>query len=1454
MSFFHKGSCGLGAIINLNKIANHKTLRQALEILVNLEHRGATGQDVLSGDGAGLMLDIPDKFFRSYWKKKNILLPKIKNYAVGMFFFSKNKRKENQKIIEKILIENKIKIIGWREVPTDNSTLSKNDIPIEPHISQIFIENSNSSDDSVKKLYALRKKINIKDDIFDIVSFSNHTIIYKGLFLAKQIAQYYLDFKEKDFQTSFALVHQRYSTNTLPSWKLAHPMKALVHNGEINTIIGNINSCNARENQMISKHYSSLESLFPIIEKDCSDSLGYDNFLEFLICNDIDLPKAIMMMMPQAWENESKIPKQLQAFYRYYTSMLEAWDGPAAIAFADHKFIGAAIDRNGLRPLRYYQTPDSLILASEAGVLPIPEEDIILKGKLGAGEIFAFNRKKKQLFFNDEIKNYYSSQHLYQEWNKKGNFLVQNSKLLPQNLKEEDLILAQKIFSYSEEDFHMILKNMSEEAEELTYAMGSDTPLAIMSKKPQLLYNYFHQKFAQVTNPPIDPIREQCNMSLESYAIHQFNLLEDNPKNAEVLVFSTPFLNGKSMQILKEQKQKKYQNISILYDPNLQSLENALFNVCEQALKAVKKNCDFLIFSDQGATLKKIPIPALLAIAGVHHFLIKKQERRKVGFIIESGEPREPHHFALLLGYGATAIYPYLALDSIKQMAEKKQIKFSAKKAQENYQKALEKSLRKIMSKIGISTLNSYQGAQIFEAVGLNQKFIEQYFYGTNSSIGGIGIELLEKELLLRHKKVFSGQKLFSKGEYNWRQEGEIHLYNPTSIHLLQQAAWHNNYSTYQEFVDNVTKADILKIRDLLEINSNLKSISIDEVETEEIILKRFCTGAMSIGAISKESHEDLAIAMNRIGAKSNTGEGGEDMKRYHLDENGDSKNSKIKQIASGRFGVTSYYLSNAEEIQIKICQGAKPGEGGQIRGIKVDDYIAKLRHTVAGITLVSPPPHHDIYSIEDLAQLIYDLKNSNPNAEVSVKLASSQGVGTVATGVVKGKADRVVIAGFEGGTGASPASSIKHAGIPWEIGLVETQQMLVENKIRDRVVLQIDGQITTGRDVIIGGLLGAEEFGFSTSALVTQGCILMRKCHLNTCPVGIATQNPLLRKKYKGKPEYIINYLTMVAREVREIMAKLGIRKFDDLIGKAQFLKVNSQKHTLKTKELDFSFLLQKPQEKDAILRKVRNQDGKLLSDLNKKLVNLAKPALENKEKVRFKMNLRNTQRSVGTLLGHYVTKKYKEQGLPEDTINIDFQGTAGQSFGAFLPAGISLRIQGDANDYLGKGLSGGKIVLKTLEKFQTPQNILVGNTVLYGATRGKVFLNGKAGERFAVRNSNALAVVEGVGEHACEYMTGGIIIILGKIGRNFGAGMSGGKAYIFDDLENVTENCNLESVEALPMQEDEDFLALLKEHYQETKSKKADFILKNPKKFLKKFCAVYPKLPAELQKQKAS
>ena len=1183
-----KSSCGTAFIANIYGSGSHKLLRQGLEILKNLEHRGAAGQDPLSGDGSGILLQIPDAFFRQWWAQKKIKLPAYGNYGVGFFFFTKKdqKRKQQQKQIEKLIKASPLELIGWRTVPTSNSCLSVNDLHLEPAILQLFVTTPKTQN-LAKELYLLRKRISklsdlSEDELFDIPSFSNYNIVYKGLFLAQQLINYYLDLANQSFETSFALVHQRYSTNTLPSWKLAQPMRMIGHNGEINTIIGNIHNCNAKERQYISKIFGKeIADLLPIIEPNCSDSLGYDNFLEFLVQNGIPLPEAITLMMPQAWENNSQLSPKLRALYEYYAPMAEAWDGPAAIIFADEKFIGAALDRNGLRPLRYCQTKQGiLVMGSEAGLLHFEDDEIIQKGKLGPGEILFLDRAKKKVFTKLEIQKRYANAAPYQEWNKKNKLYLSKLKKVAIIEKPNKLPfkLQQRIFAYSEEDLQLLIKNMCETGEELTYAMGADTPLSVLSEKPKLLYSYFKQRFAQVTNPPIDPIREECNMSLQTYIADQLNILVKSEKNAKALVLEQPILDSQEFAKLKNQKFFKHQILDITYNYKEQSLEQALANLEKQATKAVSKGVLILILSDRNYSQKRVPIPSLLAVAAIHHHLIKCKQRGKIGIIAETAEARETHHFAMLLGYGACAIYPYLVYQTIIELTNQQQIAgLNSTQALQNYITSILKGLKKIMSKMGISTLNSYQGAQIFEALGLGDSLINKYFCGTTSSIGGIDLKMLEKELCLRHSQALDWGEgilaLSSGGEYNWRIQGEKHAYNPETIHLLQQAAWTNDYSIFQKFSKAINETELYKLRNLLEFKFNpKKQLDIDEVESETEIAKRFCTGAMSIGAISRESHEDLAIAMNQLKAKSNTGEGGEDKIRYQLDKDGNSRNSKIKQIASGRFGVTSYYLNNAEEIQIKMAQGAKPGEGGQIKGAKVDNYIARLRYTVKGVSLISPPPHHDIYSIEDLAQLIYDLKNANPKAEVSVKLVASQGVGTVAVGVVKGKADRVLISGFEGGTGASAASSIKNAGISWEIGLAETQQMLLLNNIRDRVRLQVDGQMTNGRDVIIGGLLGAEEFGFSTAALVTQGCILMRKCHLNTCPVGIATQDPKLRAKYKGKAEYVKNYLLLVAREVRELMAKLGFKKFDDLVGQVQVLKVAKNKHNLKSQYLDFS------------------------------------------------------------------------------------------------------------------------------------------------------------------------------------------------------------------------------------------------------------------------------------------
>ena len=1216
--------------------------------------------------------------------------------------------------------------------------------------------------------------------------------------------------------------------------------------------------------------------------------MAFDNFLEFLVASGIPLLEAMMIMIPKAWENNPQINKKLKAFYEYFAPMVEAWDGPVSMVFADKNFIGATVDRNGLRPLRYYQTVDNiLVIASEAGVIPFPDLKIQSKGKLGAGEILAIDRQTQQLLQTETIHRMYSTAYPYQEWNQKNKVYLKNlknpvskiHKKTAKNLEQITVLQQQKAFSYSEEELQMLLKAMSEDSEELVYAMGTDTPLSVLSEKPKLLFTYFKQRFAQVTNPPMDSIREDCNMSLQTYIADKLNPIMRKEIYAKSLVLENPILSSSEFSALVSQKNFPLQTLDITYSKE-KSLQQALDQLCNQAVVEAKKGILILVLSDSNIQKNRIPIPSLLATAAVHHHLISQRQRGKLGIVVQTGEARETHHFALLLGYGACAVYPYLAYKTIEDMVKTYQIKTtSAEKAKQNFIQAAEKGIKKIMSKMGISTLNSYQGAQIFEAVGISKKLLDKYFSGTRSSLDGLDLKLLEKESLLQHQIAWEDSShtniLAVGGEYNWRVQGERHAYNPTTIHLLQQAAWQNDYTIFKEFTKQMNELELYKIRNLLDFTSHKKSIPLAEVELESEIVKRFCTGAMSIGAISKESHEDLAIAMNQLGARSNTGEGGEDKARYVLDKDGNSRNSSIKQIASGRFGVTSYYLSQAKEIQIKIAQGAKPGEGGQLKGFKVDAYIAKLRHTIQGVPLISPPPHHDIYSIEDLAQLIYDLKNANPKAEVSVKLVASEGVGTVAYGVAKGKADRIVIAGYDGGTGASPASSIKHTGIPWEIGIAETQQALIMNGVRDRVRLQIDGQITTGKGVVIGALLGAEEFGFSTSALVTQGCILMRKCHLNTCPVGIATQDPALRKKFKGKPEYVKNFFLHLAREVREIMAQLGIKKFDDLIGQTEFLKVAKQRHHLKSKCLDFSTLLYKVKQKDTLDRKIsyrktREQDNLTSSILDNKLIQLAKPALEKSEMVRFAMTIKNTQRTIGTMLGYELTKRYAERGLPDDTICADFTGTAGQSLGAFLPKGISLRLQGDGNDYLGKGLCGGKIVLSTeiMRKanpnYIAQENAIVGNTVLYGATSGKVFLNGLAGERFAVRNSGAYAVVEGVGEHACEYMTGGIVIVLGAVGRNFAAGMSGGYAYVYQKESVLRKNCNLSLVEIFALSNEKNhskktshqnkFWKLIEEHYQETKSEVAKEILADKETSLKKFCWIVPKEQQEKQTQSTS
>ncbi|WP_243392535.1 glutamate synthase large subunit [Solitalea longa] len=1485
-----KDACGVGCIVQKNGERSHEIVYNGLQILKNLQHRGASGEDPYAGDGAGILTQLPHAFFKKVLAKADFSLPDEEEYAVGMTFLPRDEKDAElcKQLIEEVVAEEKETFLGWRLVPCDNSCLSKNLLHLEPSIYQFFVQRAEADSEAFeRKLYIIRRQIEKKvaasnieqKKFFYITSLSSRVIVYKGMFNAWQLEDYFHDFKDESFESSLALIHQRYSTNTFPTWSLAQPFRYIAHNGEINTLQGNINWAKSREGNLESSLFGNdLERLFPTIQKGNSDSASFDNYLELLVQCGRDLDHAMMLMMPQAWENDDQIHPDLRGFYEYANSILEPWDGPAAMMFTNGLQIGACLDRNGLRPVRFTETYDGyFIMASESGVLPIPEEKIKRKGNLGSGRMILIDTTTGDIMDDKAIKKRVSEKAPYKQWIDEHRIRLKDLPA-PAHVNQpnhENLRLAQRVFGYTYEELHMLMKPMADEGQEATYAMGNDTPLAVLSERPKLLYNYFKQRFAQVTNPPIDSIREDLVMSLRIEIGGANNILEDNPINCKMLEISQPVFTNDELEQLKQLKTAGFRSkvLDISYPIYEQSLEQALAELCKKVEEIVDQGYRLVILSDRNHSRTHAPIPTLLAVSAVHHYLIRASKRGKIGIVVESGEVREVHHLALLLAFGAGGVNPYLAFESLTDMEMSGQLEkgINESKAHKNYISALKKGLLKIMAKMGISTLVSYQGGQIFEAIGINQEVIDNYFEGTFSAIGGVGIEGLERELKTRHENAYKVEKhyfdkLSTGGEYHWRQQGEYHAYNPETVHLLQQAAWKNDPEIYNKFsaLVNDRTQELSFLRGLFDLDeTELPSISIDEVEPAKEIVKRFTTGAMSIGSISREAHETLAIAMNNLGGKSNTGEGGEDEIRFKPDANGNLRRSAIKQVASGRFGVTSNYLVNADELQIKVAQGAKPGEGGQLPGFKVDDYIAKLRHTIPGVSLISPPPHHDIYSIEDLSQLIFDLKNANRWADISVKLVSSTGVGTVAAGVAKALADSITISGYDGGTGASPATSIKHAGMPWEIGLAEAQQTLVLNKLRGQIRLQVDGQLKTGRDVVIGALLGAEEFGFATSVLIATGCIMMRKCHLNTCPVGVATQDKYLRTKYHGKPEYVQNYLMLVAEDVRQIMAKLGYRKFEDMVGQVQRLSTHKAIDHYKAHGLDFSPLFVKPASVDNVYRNVKKQVHAIGEAVDNELIADVKDAFDGKKSIVVEKKIFNVYRTFGTMLGSEITLRHGAKGLPEDHIVLNLTGTAGQSFGAFIPSGLTLNLRGDANDYVGKGLSGGKIIVAPPLKssLEPHKNVIVGNTCLYGATSGKAFFSGLAGQRFAVRNSGAKAVVEGLGDHGCEYMTGGIVVVLGSTGKNFAAGMSGGIAYVFDQDKTFKKNCNLSMVAVEKVTDDarqKELYELIKQHYEYTGSPKAKVILNNWARRVEDFVMVIPfeyrKIQVQLDRRTSS
>ena len=1453
-------ACGVGFVAHIKGQKSHSVVQQGLKILENLDHRGAVGADKLMGDGAGILIQIPDAFFRQDLARQGVTLPAPGEYGVAMVFLPKEiaSRLACEQELERAVRAEKQVVLGWRDVPVDaDMPMSPTVRACEPVIRQLFIGRGADvmvPDALERKLYVIRKTAShaiqamglVHGQEYFVPSASVRTIVYKGLLLADQVGRYYRDLADPLTVSAVALVHQRFSTNTFPAWPLAHPYRMIAHNGEINTVKGNFNWLRAREGMMQSAVLGDdLQKLYPIVYEGQSDTATFDNCLELLVMSGYSLAHAMMMMIPEAWEQHTHMDASRRAFYEYHAAMMEPWDGPAAVAFTDGRQIGATLDRNGLRPARYLITDDDMvIMASEAGTLPIPENRIVKKWRLQPGKMFLIDLEQGRIIDDAEIKSQLANSRPYRQWIDRLRVKLE-SLPAPENAAlsnpNETLLDRQQAFGWTQEDYKFILEVMAETGEESIGSMGNDAPLAILSSRAKPFYNYFRQLFAQVTNPPIDPIREQMVMSLVSFIGPKPNLLDINNVNPPLrLEVTQPVLDVAEMAQLRsiaEVTGDKFRSfeLDITYPAawGAQGIEARLAALCARAVDAVNTGFTVLILTDRHVDHERVAIPALLATSAIHQHLIRAGLRTNTGLVVETGSAREVHHFALLGGYGAEAIHPFLALESLKQMSA------TPEKAEKNYIKAIGKGLNKVMSKMGISTYMSYCGAQIFEAVGLRTALVNKYFSGTASTIEGIGIFEVAEEALRTHRAAFGNDPVLANaldagGEYAYRVRGEEHMWTPDSIAKLQHATRANNYRTYKEYAQliNDQSRRHMTLRGLFEFKVDpARAISIDEVEPAKEIVKRFATGAMSLGSISTEAHSVLAVAMNRIGGKSNTGEGGEDELRYRNElrtgnsgikagatlaselgadriaadvplQAGDSMRSKIKQVASGRFGVSAEYLSSADQIQIKMAQGAKPGEGGQLPGHKVSEYIAKLRCSVPGVGLISPPPHHDIYSIEDLAQLIHDLKNVNARASISVKLVSEVGVGTVAAGVAKAKADHVTISGHDGGTGASPVSSIKHAGTPWELGLAETQQTLMLNKLRSRIRVQADGQMKTGRDVAIGALLGADEFGFATAPLVVEGCIMMRKCHLNTCPVGVATQDPVLRQKFQGKPEHVVNYFFFVAEEVREIMAQLGIRSFDDLVGRVDLLDTRSGIEHWKAHGLDFSRVFYQPNN-DSPRRQIETQDHGLESALDHELIERSKAAIERGEKVSFIVPVRNRNRTIGTMLSGRIATRYGDEGLPDDTIHIQCNGTAGQSFGAFLARGITLDLVGEGNDYVGKGLSGGRIIVRSPNDFRGlgTDHIIIGNTVLYGATGGEAYFNGVAGERFAVRNSGAAAVVEGTGDHGCEYMTGGTVVVLGATGRNFAAGMSGGVAYVWDPERTFAERCNMSMVAIEPV-----------------------------------------------------
>jgi glutamate synthase domain-containing protein 2/glutamate synthase domain-containing protein 1/glutamate synthase domain-containing protein 3 len=1473
-----RDACGIGFVVNIHGDRSHDIISKGIQILINLTHRGACGCDPETGDGAGVLIQIPHEFFARECLKLGFSLPARHEYGAGFVFLpvEPQQRLLCEGIIERIVREEGLTLLGWRDTPLDGNAIGRVARVSQPYIEQIFIGRAAgmSDDELERKLFVVRKRAEreiVESDIRDkaffyVPSLSCRTIVYKGLLLASQITRFYGDLSDPDCLSALCLVHQRFSTNTFPTWQLAHPFRYICHNGEINTVRGNAAWMHARQPILESPLFGrDIKKLLPVIQPGGSDSATLDNVIELLYLSGRSMAHAMAMLIPEAWDADQTMPPEKRAFYEYHASLMEPWDGPAAVAFTDGRVIGATLDRNGLRPARYLVTADNLlIMSSETGVLPVKPEDVVYKGRLQPGRMLLCDTIQRRIIPDDEIKRSLAARQPYGKWIEEQQIRLDLLPHPPRVFETDyDTVLQrQRCFGYTEEDIKHILVPMAELGAESIGSMGSDTPLACLSDKPQPLFNYFKQLFAQVTNPPIDPIREDLVMSLTSYVGTERNILAETPQHCHTLKLDHPILTNRDLEKLRRVSMGEFlaTTLPTLFrvDGGAKELERSLDSLCRRASLAIKNGYTVLLLSDRGIDQEMAPIPSLLALSAIHNHLVREGTRTQVCLIIESGEPREVMHYCLLIGYGASAINPYLAVESLESLAQRGLLPdgVTFETALKNYKKAVNKGLLKVFSKMGISTLQSYRGAQVFEAIGLASGIVGKYFTGTASRIEGIGLDVLAEEARLKHEFAFrpvteSETELDAGGNYAYRVNGEYHLVNPYTISKLQNAVRQQNYASYREFAAHVNDQSrrLCTLRGLMDFKWADEPVPIEEVEPAREIVKRFATGAMSFGSISKEAHETLAIAMNRIGARSNTGEGGEDETRFERDPNGDWRRSAIKQVASGRFGVTANYLVNADELQIKIAQGAKPGEGGQLPGHKVDSEIARVRHSIPGVGLVSPPPHHDIYSIEDLAQLIYDLKNVSPRARISVKLVAEVGVGTVAAGVAKAHADLVLISGDNGGTGASPLTSIRHAGIPWELGLSETQQVLVINDLRSRIRVQVDGKLQTGRDVAIAALLGAEEFGFSTMPLIAMGCIMMRKCHLNTCPVGIATQDPALRKKFTGTPESVISYFFYVAEELREIMARLGFRTVDEMVGRVDRLETRPAADHWKARGIDLAAILYNPPAPSRVGRRcLIGQDHGLEKALDYSLIEYAREALEHGTHVEIQLPIKNTHRTVGAMLSGEISRRYGSPGLPPDTIRFQFNGSAGQSFGAFLAPGVTLTLEGDANDYVGKGLSGGRIVIypPRASSFVPEDNILVGNVVLYGATSGEAFFNGMAGERFAVRNSGATAVVESVGDHGCEYMTNGLVVVLGRTGKNFAAGMSGGIAYVLDETGEFSSRlCNRSSVDLDPVFDPRDVRLLqqfIEQHAELTGSPRARWILDNWYAMLPRFLKVFP------------